>query len=76
MERSKKGFIAMLVLTRRLGEEIVIPALDVSIRLLEIRGDKARIGFDGPADVQIHRREVWDRIVESEKLELSAATGI
>jgi len=39
----------MLVLSRKKGEEIVIPALDVTIRLLEIRGGKARIGIEALA---------------------------
>ena len=54
----------MLVLTRKLGEEVVIPSLDVTIRLLEIRGDKVRLGIEAPSQVAVHRREVWDRIQE------------
>jgi carbon storage regulator len=52
----------MLVLTRKLGEEIVIPSLDVTIRLVEVRGDKVRVGIEGPTHVQVHRKEVWERI--------------
>jgi carbon storage regulator len=54
----------MLVLTRRIGEEIVIPALDVTIRLVEVRGDKVRLGIDAPTEVAVHRKEVWERIRE------------
>lgn len=54
----------MLVLTRKLGEEIVIPSLDVTIRLVEIRGDKVRLGIEAPTQVEVHRKEVWDRIQE------------
>jgi carbon storage regulator len=56
----------MLVLTRKLGEEIVIPSLDVTIRLVEIRGDKVRLGVDAPVQVAVHRKEVWDRIRQFE----------
>ncbi len=59
----------MLVLTRKLGEEIVIPSLDVTIRLLEVRGDKVRLGIEAPADVAVHRKEVWDRIREFQPAE-------
>jgi carbon storage regulator len=52
----------MLVLTRKLGEEIVIPALQVTIRLVEVRGDKVRLGIDAPEQIAVHRKEVWDRI--------------
>ena len=54
----------MLVLTRKLGEEIVIPSLDVTIRLVEIRGDKVRLGVEAPTQVAVHRKEVWERIQE------------
>ncbi len=54
----------MLVLTRKQGEEIVIPSLDVTIRLVEIRGDKVRLGIEAPKEVTVHRKEVWDRIQE------------
>ncbi len=52
----------MLVLTRKPGEAIVIPALNVSIRLIEIRGDKIRLGIEAPTEVEVHRKEIWDRI--------------
>jgi carbon storage regulator len=52
----------MLVLTRKLGEEIVIPSLDVKIRVVEVRGDKVRLGFEAPSDVAVHRLEVHERI--------------
>lgn len=54
----------MLVLTRKPGEEIVIPSLNVTVRLIEIRGDKVRVGIEAPADIAVHRKEVWDRIRE------------
>ena len=56
----------MLVLTRKLGEEIVIPSLDITIRLVEIRGERVRLGIEAPTQIAVHRREVWDRIQEFE----------
>ena len=55
----------MLVITRREGEEVVIgdPAKPLGIvRIASIRGDRVRIAFDFPRDVQVHRREVADQI--------------
>lgn len=54
----------MLVLSRKRDEEIVIdhPSGLITVRVMEIRGDKARIGFSAPKEVAIHRREVWDTI--------------
>lgn len=54
----------MLVLTRRLGESIVI-GNDVVVTVLEVRGDQVRIGIDAPRSVQVHREEVY-RAVERE----------
>ena len=51
----------MLVLSRKSGEEIVIPSLDMTLRLIEIRGGKVRIGIEAPSHIEVHRKEVWDR---------------
>lgn len=52
---------AMLVLSRHRDEEIVI-GHDIVITVVEIRGDKVRLGIDAPALVSVHRREVYDAI--------------
>jgi len=51
----------MLVLTRKPGEEIILPDQGVTIRLTEVRGNKARIGITAPGHVRILRRELWNR---------------
>jgi carbon storage regulator len=51
----------MLVLTRKKNESIVIRD-DIVIMVIEIRGDKVRLGFDAPKDVPIHRNEVYEAI--------------
>lgn len=48
----------MLVLSRHKDESIVIGD-DVLITVVEIRGDKVRLGIDAPRDVSIHREEVY-----------------
>lgn len=48
----------MLVLTRKLGEEIVLPGLDVSITLVEVHGQRVRLGIRAPASVVVLRSEV------------------
>jgi carbon storage regulator len=57
----------MLVLTRRVGETIVI---DGRIRVIvsEVRGDKVRIGIEAPSDVRIDRQEVHERRMAGEPL--------
>lgn len=51
----------MLVLSRRKEETIMIGD-DVVVTVVDIRGDKVRLGFEAPKDVTIHRREVYDAI--------------
>ena len=61
----------MLVLTRRIDEEVMI-GREISVKVVEIRGNVVRLGFNAPADVAIHRREVYDAIVKANE----AAAGI
>ena len=51
----------MLVLTRKKNESIVINN-DITIVVVEIRGDKVRLGVEAPKEVPVHRREVYDAI--------------
>jgi carbon storage regulator len=55
----------MLVLTRKPGEELLIGD-DVRVRVLEVIGQKVRIGITAPRDVAVHRAEVYRSIVEFE----------
>jgi carbon storage regulator len=50
----------MLVLTRRLGEEIVIRG-DISVSVMAIQGNKVRLGINAPDSVTVDRREVHER---------------
>lgn len=55
----------MLVITRREGEEIVIgdPRKPIGVvRIASVRGERVRVAFDFPREVEIHRREVADQI--------------
>lgn len=51
----------MLVLSRKKNESIVINN-DITIVVVEIRGDKVRLGVEAPKEVPVHRREVFDAI--------------
>ena len=55
----------MLVLSRKKNESIVINN-DITIVVVEIRGDKVRLGVEAPKEVPVHRREVYDAIKRSE----------
>ncbi|MFT5726675.1 MAG: carbon storage regulator [Desulforhopalus sp.] len=56
----------MLVLTRKLGEGIVIGD-DVTITVVEVKGGNVRIGIDAPRSKKIYRQEIFDRIVEENR---------
>ncbi len=51
----------MLILTRKVGESIVIND-DIKVTILGVKGMQVRIGIDAPKDVQVHREEIFKRI--------------
>ena len=51
----------MLVLSRKKNESIIIND-HITVTVVEIRGDKVRLGIDAPKDVSVHRREVYEAI--------------
>ena len=51
----------MLVLSRQSDETIVIGD-NIRVTIVEVRGDKVRIGIEGPRDVTVHRQEIYDAI--------------
>ena len=52
----------MLVLSRSKRQKIVFPSLGISVEILQISGNKVRVGIDAPTDIPVHRNEVADRI--------------
>jgi carbon storage regulator len=55
----------MLVLSRKCGQAILVPQLGVAFTVLDVRGDRVRIGISAPSGVIVHREEVWQRIQAS-----------
>jgi carbon storage regulator len=53
--------MTMLVLSRKKDESIIIND-HIRVTIVEIRGDKVRLGIDAPKDVTVHRREVYEAI--------------
>jgi carbon storage regulator len=51
----------MLILTRRVGESVVIGE-DVTVTVLGVKGNQVRIGINAPKSVAVHREEIFERI--------------
>lgn len=62
----------MLVLSRQTDESIIIGDHDckIVITVVEVRGDKVRLGIEAPRDIPVHRQEVYDAI-QRQRQELS-----
>lgn len=56
----------MLVLTRKIHQSIVIGDA-VEVVVLEVRGEQVRLGIRAPKDVAVHRKEIYEQIVEENK---------
>lgn len=67
MEQKDLG-VPMLVLSRHRDEAIVIND-NIKITIVDIRGDKVRLGIDAPQEIPVHRQEVYDAIKRQEAQE-------
>ena len=65
----------MLVLSRKKDESIVINN-DITIVVVEIRGDKVRLGVEAPKEVPVHRREVFEAIARGETVDASSGADV
>jgi len=65
----------MLILSRKINEKIMIGE-DISVSIIEIRGDQVRIGVDAPKNVKVFRQEVFDAIKAENKAAAQSAVEL
>ena len=62
----------MLILTRRVGETVMI-GNDVTVTVLGVKGNQVRVGVNAPRDVAVHREEIFERIRREEQAQAAHA---
>jgi carbon storage regulator len=65
----------MLILTRKKDESIIING-NIEIQIISIEEGKVKIGINAPKDVEIHRNEVFEKILEANKAAMNSKTSL
>lgn len=63
----------MLILTRKVGESVLI-GNDISITILSVRGNQVKLGVEAPKDVSVHREEIYQRIKQMKDEQLDSSS--
>jgi carbon storage regulator len=54
----------MLVLSRKIGERIVVPHCELAVTVIAIEGKAVRLGISAPENIAVHREEVWQELCQ------------
>ena len=67
--------MSTLILTRRIGESLVIGE-DITVRVLSVKGNQVRLGVEAPREVSVHREEIAARIREENAAQPTAESEV
>ena len=57
----------MLVLSRKLGERIVVPHCELAVTVIAVEGKAVRLGISAPEDLAVYREEVWQQVCQENR---------
>ncbi len=60
----------MLVLSRKIGERIVVPHCELVVTVIAVEGKAVRLGISAPEDIAVYREEVWQQQARSQRSEV------
>jgi carbon storage regulator len=65
----------MLVLSRKIGERLVVPHCDLVVTILAAKGGAVRLGISAPEEIAVYREEVWQQLCQQAHDSLSERKG-
>ena len=57
----------MLVLSRKIGERILVPHCELAVTVIAVEGKAVRLGISAPAEVDVYREEVWHELCQAKR---------
>jgi len=56
----------MLVLSRKIGEKIVVPHCELAVTVMAVEGKAVQLGMSAPEDIPVYREEIWQQLCKQE----------